>query len=136
LALGYEVTDRREGNGLSAGPVYRHPEGRVALFVGDLVDRGPRVLDTLRIVRNMVDVGSALCVMGNHEQKLLRSLQGRNVQISHGLAETLAEIDAIPAEDRTALRDDLKAWLNTRISHYVLDGGRLVVAHAGLKEEM
>jgi protein phosphatase len=134
--LGYEVGARTEGNGLAAGPMYRHPGGRMAVFLGDLVDRGPRVLDTLRIVRNMVEAGAALCVMGNHEQKLLRALSGRNVQITHGLAETLAEIDAVPPDDRATLTEELKVWLDARISHYVLDDGRLVVAHAGLKEEM
>ena len=134
--LGYEVVERREDVGLDAGPVYRHPDGRQAVFVGDLVDRGPRVLDTLRIVRNMVDAGSGWCVMGNHEQKLLRALQGRNVQITHGLAESLAEIDALPADDRPAFVEVLKRWLDGLISHYVLDDGKLVVAHAGLKAEM
>jgi protein phosphatase len=134
--LGYEVVDRRHGVGLEAGPVYRHPVGRQAVFVGDLVDRGPRVIDTLRIVRNMVDAGSGWCVMGNHEQKLLRALQGRNVQITHGLAESLAEIEALAADDRPAFVEALKAWLDGLISHYVFDDGRLVVAHAGLKAEM
>lgn len=134
--LGYEVSERRDGNGLDAGPVYRHPDGRMAVFVGDLVDRGPRILDAIRIVRNIVEAGSGLCVMGNHEQKLLRALQGRNVQITHGLAESLAEIDAVPADDRPALIEELKTWVDARISHYVLDEGRLVIAHAGLKSEM
>ena len=135
-ALGYEVVERRDGIGFDAGPVYRHPDGREAVFVGDLVDRGPRVLDTLRIVRNMVDAGSGWCVMGNHEQKLLRVLQGRNVQITHGLADSLAEIEALPADDRPAFVESLKTWLDGLISHYVLDDGKLVVAHAGLKAEM
>jgi protein phosphatase len=135
-SLGYDVEERRDGVGLDTGPVYRHPDGRQAVFVGDLVDRGPRVLDTLRIVRNMVEAGSGLCVMGNHEKKLLRALQGRNVQVTHGLAESLAEIEALPADDRPAFTEALKTWLDGLISHYVLDDGRLVVAHAGLKEEM
>jgi protein phosphatase len=135
-ALGYDVERTTDGHGLAAGSTYRHRDGRMAVFLGDLVDRGPRVLDTLRIVHNMVEAGSALCVMGNHEQKLVRALSGRNVQITHGLAETLAEIDAVPTDDRATLVDNLKTWLDGRISHYVLDDGRLVVAHAGLKEEM
>jgi protein phosphatase len=135
-ALGYQVVDRADGVGLGSGPTYRHPDARMAVFLGDLVDRGPRVLDTLRIVRNMVATGAGLCVMGNHEQKLARALQGRNVQITHGLAESLAEIDAVPADARPGLVEELKAWLDERISHYVLDDGRLVVAHAGLKAEM
>ena len=134
--LGYEVVERREGVALDAGPVYRHPDGRQAVFVGDLVDRGPRVLDTLRIVRNMVDAGTGWCVMGNHEQKLLRAMQGRNVQVTHGLADSLGEIDAVPADDRPAFVEALKSWLDNLISHYVLDDGKLVVAHAGLKAEM
>lgn len=134
--LGYAAEERRAGVELDAGPVYRHPEGRQAVFVGDLVDRGPRVLDTLRIVRNMVESGSGWCVMGNHEQKLLRALQGRNVQITHGLADSLGELEALPAEDRPAFVETLKSWLDGLISHYVLDDGKLVVAHAGLKAEM
>ena len=134
--LGYVVEERRGGTGLDAGPVYRHPDGRQAVFVGDLVDRGPRVLDTLRIARNMVEAGSGWCVMGNHEQKLLRALQGRNVQITHGLADSLAEIEALPPDDRAAFVDALKTWLDALISHYVLDDSKLVVAHAGLKAEM
>ena len=43
------------------------PAGRKAVFVGDLVDRGPRITDTLRLVMAMVEDGAALCVLGNHE---------------------------------------------------------------------
>ena len=134
--LGYEVAERRDGTSLDAGPVYRHPEGRTVVFLGDLVDRGPRVLDTLRIARNLVEAGAGLCVMGNHEAKFLRALQGRQVQVTHGLGESLAELDALEPGARDALKEELKTWLDARISHYVLDGGALVVAHAGLKAEM
>src|SRR5919205_2987615 len=61
-----------------------HPEGRTAVFVGDLVDRGPDSPGVLRRVMGMVRAGTALCVPGNHEQKLLRKLRGRNVTVSHG----------------------------------------------------
>ncbi|MDB5306066.1 MAG: polynucleotide kinasephosphatase [Gemmataceae bacterium] len=115
---------------------YVHPEGRRAVFVGDLVDRGPRVLDTLGIARNMVTLGSALCVPGNHDMKLLRKLGGRDVQVTHGLAESLAEIDALPDDVRTPFTRSLAGFLDGLVSHYVLDGGKLVVAHAGMKAEM
>ena len=113
-----------------------HPEGRRAVFLGDLVDRGPRILDTVRLVRNMVVHGSALCVPGNHDMKLVRKLRGKNVQITHGLADTLAEIDALPVEMRGPFCTDLADFLDGLVSHYVLDDGKLVVAHAGMKEEM
>ena len=46
---------------------YRHPEGRKVLFLGDYIDRGPKVRDTLITVRAMVGSGDALAIMGNHE---------------------------------------------------------------------
>ena len=65
--------------------------------------------------------------------KLVRKLRGRDVQITHGLAESLAQLEAEPTEFRDAGRT---AFLDGLVSHYVLDGGELVVAHAGMKEEM
>jgi protein phosphatase len=134
--LGYEATASIPGGpSLVSGVAYAHPEGRKAVFVGDLVDRGPRVLDTLRLVATMVDSGSALCVPGNHDVKLLKKLQGKNVQITHGLAESLAEIDAMN-DDRSRFVEELVGFLDGLVSHYVLDEGKLVVAHAGMKAEM
>ena len=103
---------------------YTHPEGRKAVFVGDLVDRGPRIIDTLSLVRNMVAAGAAMCVPGNHDMKLLRKLRGKNVQITHGLAESLAEIEGIPEEEREAFSKELAAFLDSLVSHYVLDDGK------------
>ena len=107
-----------------------HPEGRMAFFVGDLVDRGPDTPGVLRLVMGMVAAGTAMCVAGNHEDKLLRALNGRRVQVKHGLGESLAQLGECPDEFRT----EVVRFLDGLISHYVLDGGRLVVAHAGLKE--
>lgn len=108
----------------------KHPEGRRAVFVGDLVDRGPDSPGVLRLVMNMVAAGTALCVCGNHEAKLLKALRGKAVQRTHGLAETLEQMAAQPPE----FRDEVERFLDGLISHYVLDEGRLVVAHAGLIE--
>jgi polynucleotide kinase-phosphatase len=107
-----------------------HPEGRRAVFVGDLVDRGPDTPGVLRLVMGMVAAGTALCVSGNHEAKLVRALRGSKVTVSHGLAESLAQLEAEPED----FRREALAFMDGLISHYVLDDGRLVVAHAGLKE--
>ena len=115
---------------------YRHPEGRQAFFVGDLVDRGPRVLDVLRIAHNMMNSGDAWSVPGNHDMKLLRKLRGRNVQLKHGLETTMAEIEALDDEIRDPFCRELAEFLDSLVSHYVLDDGKLVVAHAGMKESM
>jgi polynucleotide kinase-phosphatase len=134
--LGYRVTERREGEFPDGGPVYAHPDGRTAVFVGDLVDRGPRILDTVRLVRNMVDAGSGHCVPGNHDIKLVRKLRGRDVRVTHGLDRSLAELDALPEARRQGAVVELTRFLDSLVSHYVYDGGRLVVAHAGMKAEM
>jgi protein phosphatase len=143
VKLGYQLT--RDEAGRPAGA--RHPSRR-AVFLGDLVDRGPDSPGVLRLVMGMVAAGDALCVTGNHEAKLLRALRGKNVQprrgsgpsqprrgsgpsqYSHGLAQTMEQLDAEPAE----FRAQVERFIDGLISHYVLDGGRLVVAHAGLIE--
>jgi len=112
--------------------IWRHPAGRKAVFLGDLVDRGPRVVDVLRIVMGMVKADTALCVPGNHDVKLLKWLRGRNVRVAHGLQQSIDELEAEPP----GFRSDVATFLDGLISHYVLDGGLLVAAHAGLKEEM
>ena len=111
---------------------WKHPAGRKAVLVGDLVDRGPRVADVLRIAMEMVAAGSALAVPGNHDMKLVKKLRGRDVQVTHGLAETIAQLE----HEAPEFRDRVAEFLDDLVSHYVLDGGRLVVAHAGMKEEM
>ena len=135
--MGYEATALEPGaSALGAGFIFAHPLGRKAVFVGDLVDRGARILDTVRLVHNMVAAGSAFCVPGNHDVKLMRKLRGKDVQITHGLAQTLAEIDALPEAMREPFCQELAEFVDSLVSHYVFDDGQLVVAHAGMKAEM
>jgi len=124
--LGYQLD--RDGAGRPAAA--RHPDGRRAVFVGDLVDRGPDTPGVLRLVMGMVAAGTAFCVAGNHEAKLLRALRGKNVKRSHGLDASMEQLDAETEE----FRAEVERFIDGLISHYVLDGGRLVVAHAGLIE--
>lgn len=112
----------------------RHPDGRRVVFLGDLVDRGPKIVETVDLVRRMVETGQALCVPGNHDIKLARYLRGRKVQISHGLAESIAQIDTLSEEERSSWRREYLSFADGLVSHYVLADGALVVAHAGMKE--
>ncbi len=123
--LGYQQDDE-------AGA--RHPDGRKVIFLGDLVDRGPRVIETVRLARRMVAAGQAFCVPGNHDMKLLRHLKGHKVQMTHGLPQTVAQLDALAAEERAAWVAEYTAFADGLVAHLVLDGGQLVVAHAGMKE--
>lgn len=122
--LGYGVSDDKTHA--------HHPEGRRAFFVGDLVDRGPASPGVLRLAMNMVDDGDAVCIPGNHENKLLRALRGRNVTTGHGLAETLQQLD----DETPEFRERVTEFIDGLVSHFVLDDGNLVVAHAGLREDM
>ena len=133
--LGYKSSAHVPSNDLPFGSSwYAHPI-RKAIFVGDLVDRGPRVLDTLKTVMNMVAMGAAHCVPGNHDMKLLRKLSGKNPQLTHGLAQTMAEIELLPDDGREPFCKAVAEFLDGLVSHYVFDDGKLVVAHAGMKEE-
>lgn len=102
--LGYAVSSAQDG----AEHTVKPPEGRRAIFLGDLVDRGPKTPEALRLVMKMVSSGDALCIPGNHDIKLARKLRGRDVRIAYGLAETLAQLEAEPPE----FREEVAAFLD------------------------
>lgn len=128
--LGYHV--EWSGSDGERNVVVTPPPGRKAVFVGDLVDRGPNSPDVLRIVMSMTEAGSAHAVQGNHDRKLARWLSGRKVSIAHGLQQT---IDQLEGQDG-AFHQKVRKFLDDLRSHVWLDEGRLAVAHAGLKAEM
>ena len=126
VQLGYQIESG------PAGAKAIPPDGRRAIFVGDLVDRGPKIPEVLRLVMNMVEDGTAFCVPGNHDMKLIRKLKGRDVQLTHGLADSIEQLDRETPEFKQAV----VKFLDDMVSHYLFDDGKLVVAHAGMKEEM
>lgn len=111
--------------------VYSHPDGRKAAFLGDFCDRGPRNADALRLVMDMVKAGNAIAVPGNHDVRLLKYLRGKNVALTHGIDRTIAELE----KKGDSFKAEVADFIDGLISHYVLDDGKLVIAHAGLKEE-
>jgi len=124
--LGY----RWRGDGMA------HPAGRQAVFLGDLTDRGPYNVSTLLLVTAMVRAGTALYVPGNHCRKLYRWFVGHRVQLQHGLQRTVRELEALPAAERRAVALQFCRLFEEAPPYMILDEGRLVVAHAGIKEDM
>lgn len=119
--LGYE---RRRG-------VYRHPDRRV-VFLGDFIDRGPAIRETLDVVRRMIDAGAALAVMGNHELNALafhtpdphapgNHLRPHNETNCRQHAETMRQLPPGELESALDFFRTLPLWLD-------LDGLRAVHA--------
>lgn len=125
--LGYALVRDGEGRAVDAA----HPDGRRAVFVGDVIDRGPDSPGVLRLVMGMVANANALCVSGNHEAKLARALGRGDVKATHGLQETLEQL----SREDEAFVIETRQFCDALVAHYVLDDGKLVVAHAGLKEK-
>lgn len=128
--LGHRVSFTVKG-GRRRAIVESHTSRRI-VFVGDFVDRGPASPDVLRIAMALAADGRALAVPGNHDDKFRRWLDGRDVRISHGLEQTVEQM----AEEDESFRTEARAFLLGLPHHLILDGDRLVVAHAGILEDM
>jgi protein phosphatase len=126
LTLGYQFSHINNEFKIS------HLGTRKLIFLGDLVDRGPKIPEVLRLVMAVVNSGMGFCILGNHDAKLIRALQGRQVNLTHGLAESMHQLEA----EEKGFKQKIIDFLLARANHFVLDGGKLVVSHAGLREEM
>ena len=107
-----------------------HPEGRTAIFLGDLVDRGPGTPGRAAAGRcTWSRRGHALCVPGNHDVQA--AAQAARPQRA-GRPTAWPRRWRSSSASRPTFRAQVATFLDGLVSHYVLDGGKLVVAHAGL----
>src|SRR5690554_6108983 len=123
--LGYKIKKNDEKYNVS------HPNNRKVIFLGDLVDRGPKIVEVLKIVMDMVEDRIAFCVQGNHDNKLYRKLEGRNVQVKNGLEDSIKQLK----EESEVFKTKVKNFLKYLDAHLIFDKYRLVTCHAGIKEE-
>jgi hypothetical protein len=128
--------------------VYRHPE-RQTIFLGDFIDRGPQIRETLEIVRPMIDSGSALAVMGNHELNALAfhspdpdkpgdHLRPHDEKNSNQHAETMRQV---PNGELASYLDwfrTLPMWLDLdglRVVHACWDGNMMAQVSGPITDE-
>lgn len=119
--LGYRIKDG----------AYRNPEGRMAVFLGDLVDHGPGQVEVINIVRNMIEAGSGRSILGNHEWNAIgfeSQLRPRTDNKRREHKEFLEQV----GED-SALHKELAGWFKTLPPFLELDGIR--ICHAWWKQE-
>lgn len=116
------------GEAYQASPL----NNRKLIFVGDLVDRGPKIPEVLQLVMDMVELNMAYCVRGNHDDKLKRKLQGRDVKIIHGLSESLDQMD----KESDGFKERVKNFLDELKAYYIFDTAKLIVSHAGLSADL
>ncbi|MEH7109003.1 bis(5'-nucleosyl)-tetraphosphatase PrpE [Bacillus sp. JJ1764] len=114
-----------------------HPQNRILGFVGDLTDRGPNSLKVIEVVWQLViNKKQAYYAPGNHCNKLYRYFLGNKVQIAHGLETTVAEYEALNKSDRHSIRQKFMNLYETAPLYLSLDQNQLIIAHAGIKEEL
>ncbi|WP_110929107.1 bis(5'-nucleosyl)-tetraphosphatase PrpE [Bacillus massiliglaciei] len=113
-----------------------HPDGRTLGFVGDLTDRGPQSLKVIEAVYELVvKEKKGLYSPGNHCNKLYRFFQGNNVQLMHGLETTAAEYGQLTPREKKSIKHKFMELYETSPLYHMTDGGRLLIAHAGIKQE-
>jgi protein phosphatase len=114
-----------------------HPENRVLGFVGDLTDRGPASLKVIEIVWQLViKEKTAYYTPGNHCNKLYRFFLGNKVQIAHGLETTVAEYQSLTKKEQQTIRKKFIDLYENAPLYLVSDSQKLVIAHAGIKQEL
>lgn len=117
--LGYRIKDR----------AWRHPDSRIALFLGDLVDRGPGQIEVITTVRNMIEAGSARSIMGNHEWNAIGSAtpDGNGGYLRPRTEAKLAEHAEFLRQigDGSDLHKECVEWFKTLPPFLEIDGIRL-----------
>jgi len=121
LKLGYSKSDG----------IYSHPERKV-LFVGDYIDRGPKIPETLELVKAMVDSGNAIALMGNHEYNALcfhfQETEGGHLR-KHSIKNVIQHYETLRQfQNRQAEYEGYLDWFKTLPLFYETDTFRAVHA--------
>lgn len=127
-----ETLEYRQMNSL-----YSHPGGNKLVFVGDLTDRGPNSIAVIQLVYQLViEQEIAYYVPGNHCNKLYRYFLGNRVQEKHGLETTIAEWKRLKEDQKKNIQEKFMTLYENAPLYLYFKNLQLVVAHAGIKENL
>ncbi|WP_449622502.1 bis(5'-nucleosyl)-tetraphosphatase PrpE [Robertmurraya sp. Marseille-Q9965] len=130
----HELTKKLNYDWTSGIPI--HPQDRCLAFVGDLTDRGPESLKVVEVIWKLVIKEKlAFYTPGNHCNKLYRYFLGNKVQVTHGLETTVAEYEELTSKKQKQIKEMFIELYERNPLHQVLDDGKLVIAHAGIRED-
>ncbi|GEN88050.1 bis(5'-nucleosyl)-tetraphosphatase PrpE [Oceanobacillus sp. FSL W8-0428] len=116
---------------------YAHPGGNKLVFVGDLTDRGPNSTAVIQLVYQLVrEQEIAYYVPGNHCNKLYRYFSGNQVQEKHGLETTVAEWKSLNEAQKKNIQEKFMTLYENAPLYLYFENLKLVVAHAGIKENL
>jgi len=115
---------------------WTHPEGRTAVFLGDVVDRGPDICRAMKRVTAMNAAGTALFVPGNHDERFVGFLMGGEPPADYGLEDTLDQLERLGEAERSDLIEAFLRMYMEAPPYLWLDGGRLAAVHGGIEERM
>jgi protein phosphatase len=129
-----ELTTKLGYNWTTGVPI--HPDKRKLAFVGDLTDRGPDSIKVMDVVYELVKNHGTYYSPGNHCNKLYRYFLGNKVQIAHGLETTVEEFQNLDKKEQKRTRSKFVEMYESAPLYQVLDHGKLVIAHAGISQDL
>ncbi len=106
--------------------------------VGDTVDRGDYNIETVRYCFRLKKEGNFIEVKSNHNKKFYRWLKGKNVNVSFGMQKTVEEFLSLPESEQEKLRKEYISYYEKCPLYLIIntEKEKIVVAHAGIKDEM
>ena len=113
-----------------------HPDNRSIAFVGDAMDRGPHSLETMNLLFRLQDAKKIIYSPGNHCNKFYRYAKGNKVQLQHGIETTVAELNALSLDKRQHFLKRYIAFYEALPLYASLDNEKLIIAHAGIRENL
>lgn len=113
-----------------------HPDGRKVAFVGDCMDRGPNSLKSIELVFLLQEKSQLIYSPGNHCDKFYRYAKGNQVQLQYGIETTVAELHQLSKENQQKFLKRYQQFYETLPLYHVLDNGKLVIAHGGIRENL